>query len=188
MPTELDVLHGLTFQTTEMVAKLADLARRSKRKGGRASDPIARAALHQLSTALEELRVANEQLQVQVDQLTGAERAVVAARDAVEEFADVLPLATVWTGEAGQIWRINEPAARLLNATKDELLGKSLWFFVADDCGVLAGAIAALDHGLGQLSVDVTVRVKPLGGPPRAVGLIGERLTTSGRYVWFLQP
>src|SRR4051812_45427261 len=117
MPTELDVLHGLTFQTAEMVAKLADLARESEQKVGR-SDPIGRAAVQQLSTAVEELRVANEHLQGQIDQLTAAEKHVAAANAAVEEFSDVVPVATLWTDEAGHICRANEAAARLLNSTK----------------------------------------------------------------------
>jgi PAS domain-containing protein len=184
--TEVNVLHGLTFQTAEMVARLADLARQSQQKIGRATDPLARAALQQLSTAVEELRVTNEHLQVQVDQLTGAELEVVSACAAFEEFADAVPVATLWTDDAGQITRVNEGAARLLNTTKDELRGKSLWFVVTDR-EVLSRAMASLDPAAGRSSVDVTVRVNPLDRPPRAVRLLGERLTASASYVWFLE-
>src|SRR5947208_547973 len=114
-----------------MVAKLADLARQSEQKVGK-SDPIGRAAVQQLSTAVEELRVANEHLQGQVDQLNAAESEVAAARTAVEEFADLVPVATLWTDEAGHIYRANDAATGLLNTTRDELLRKSFWFFVTD--------------------------------------------------------
>jgi PAS domain-containing protein len=175
----------LTFQTADMVAKLAILARQSQEKVGKASDPIARAALEQLSTAVEELRVANEQLQIHVDQLSAVEREVVGGRAAVEEFADAVPVATLWTDEAQQIWRVNEAAARFLNTTKEDLLGKSLWSFVVDR-DVLAGAMESLGDPVGRASVDVRVRVNPLDHRPRAIRLYGERLTTSAGDVWFL--
>jgi len=186
VPTEVDILHGLTFQTAEMVAKLADLARESQQKIGRATDPLARAALQQLSTAVEELRMTNEHLQFQVDQLTDAEREVVSASAALEEFADAVPVATLWTDAAGQITRANEGAARLLNTTKEELLGKSLSLMVTDR-DVVFRAMAALDSGAERFSVDQTVMVSPVNRPARAVRLVGERLATSASYVWFLE-
>jgi PAS domain-containing protein len=183
--TEVDILHGLTFQTAEMVTKLADLARQSEGTGGRTSDPLARAALQQLSTAVEELRVTNEHLQAQVDQLIVAETEVESASAALEEFADAVPVATLWTDEAAQIIRVNEGAARLLNTTKDELQGKSLW--LVTDREVLSQAMASLDPPVGRSSVALTVTVNPFDRPPRAVRLVGERLARSASYVWFME-
>src|SRR4051794_18370988 len=170
-----------------MVAKLADMARQSEQKSRRTADPIGRAALQQLSTAVEELRVANEHLQVQVEQLNGAEREVVEAQAAVEEFAEAVPIATLWTDDAGHICRVNEAAADLLNTTKDDLLGKPFWLLVTDR-DVLSQAMASLDPQAGQSSVDVVVTVTPLDRPPRAVRLHGERLTMNAGCVWFVQP
>jgi PAS domain-containing protein len=183
---QLEVIHRLTFETAKMSAKLAELGRRAQQDVGERSDRFARAALQELSTAIEELHVANEQLQIQIEQLESATDDVVRAPAAIEAFADAAPIAVIWTNETGLIRRVNEEAARLFQATKETLLSTSFSALLTDPAA-LADALIRLADPMRRSPVELRLTVQPLNGAPRAVRLLGTRLTVRPPFVWFLQ-
>src|SRR6478672_1893225 len=98
----MGTLHNLTLRTATAVGRLAELQRRAERIANKPS-PITRSALLELSTALEELQVANEALQNQLDEMLLVREQSATAQRALDEFANVTPLAILWTDKAGII-------------------------------------------------------------------------------------
>src|SRR5690349_21699053 len=105
----MGTLHNLTLRTATAVGRLAELQRRVERLGDKPS-PVAKSALVELATALEELQVANEALQSQVDELSAARASIDDVQRAMEEFAQAVPMATVWTDHSGVIEKGNDAA------------------------------------------------------------------------------
>jgi PAS domain-containing protein len=177
-------LHNLTLRTATAVGRLAELQRRAERAGEKSS-PIAKSALQELGTALEDLQVANEAVQTQLDELTAIRLNVENMQQAMDEFAHVVPVATLWTDRAGLIEKGNEMASQLLNIGKHHLQGKPLMLFVTDR-SVLFAALRALCEVDTVSSVDVEITVRPRERRPRKMRLSGRRLRYDARCVWFL--
>jgi len=179
----LSTLHNLTLRTATAVGRLVELQRRAARIAG-PTPTIARTALAELSTALEELQVANEALQTQVDELnalrTSAENAITTA----DEFAQVLPIAALWTDRAGVIEKGNEAAAQLLNVAKHHLPGKPVMLFITDR-GVLFEALRSLCETDQVAAVDVEITVRPRERRPRRMKLAGRKLPHDPGCIWF---
>ena len=180
----MGTLHNLTLRTATAVSRLAELQRRADRIVEKPS-PLTRSALQELSTALEELQVANEALQHQVEELTAAREKALATQQSLEEFADVIPLAVLWTDRAGTIDKGNETASQLLNIGRHHLSGKPLMLFVTDRTA-LFGALRSVCDTPGIASVDVDITVRPRERRPRKMKLSGRRLEHDARCVWFL--
>jgi PAS domain-containing protein len=177
-------LHNLTLRTATAVGRLADLQRRAERLADKPS-PIAKSALTELSTALEELQVANEALQTQVDELNSVRGTVEKAQRAMDEFAQAVPIAALWTDRAGVIEKGNDAASQLLNIGKHHLQGKPLMLFITDR-GSLFAALRSLCEADGVPAVDVDITVRPRERRPRRMKLCGRRLQHDTRCVWFI--
>jgi PAS domain-containing protein len=177
-------LHNLTIRTATAVGRLAELQRRAERLLDKPS-PIAKSALAELSTALEELQVANEALQTQVDELNSVRITVEKAQRAMDEFAQAVPIAALWTDRAGVIEKGNDAASQLLNIGKHHLQGKPLMLFITDR-GALFAALRSLCEAEGVPGVDVDITVRPRERRPRRMKLCGRRLQHDMRCVWFL--
>jgi PAS domain-containing protein len=180
----MGTLHSLTLRTATAVSRLAELQRRAERIVEKPS-PLTKSALQELSTALEELQVANEALHQQVEELTSLREKGDAAQHALEEFADALPLAVIWTDHAGVIDKGNEAASQLLNIGRYHLAGKPLMLFVLDRTA-LFGALRSIGDAPGVSMVDVDITVRPRERRPRKMKLSGRRLEHDTRCVWFL--
>jgi PAS domain-containing protein len=180
----MGTLHNLTLRTATAVGRLAELQRRADRINDKPS-PLAKSAIQELSTALEELQVANEALQNQVEEISGIRQQLSVAQTALDEFANVTPLAILWTDHAGVIETGNESASELLNIGKHHLQGKPLMLFVTDRT-VLFTALRSLTETLSVPSVDVDITVRPRERRPRKMKLSGRRLEHDSRCVWFL--
>jgi PAS domain-containing protein len=178
-------LHLLTVRTAAAIGRLSNLQKRAERVTG-PGGPIIRPALKELTEALEELQVANEHLQQQVDMLAEARVSVNEVTSRFDEFADVLPVACVWTDESGQILQANAAAAALLNVSSPHLEGRPLMFFVTDR-DKFKDAQSALNQQLTTV-VDVPLILRPRERRPRSVRLVGRRLQHDQRRCWFLQP
>ena len=180
----MGTLHNLTLRTATAVGRLAELQRRAERVVEKPS-VLAKSALAELSTALEELQVANEALQAQLDELASARAQASSTQQALEEFANAMPMVVLWTDSGGVILKGNDAASQLLNIGKHHLQGKPLMLFVTDR-PVLFEALRLLSevNGAGPVNVEVTVR--PRERHPRKMQLNGRRLEHSGRCVWFL--
>jgi PAS domain-containing protein len=176
-------LHNLTLRTATAVGRLAELQRRAERLNEKPS--ILRSALAELSTALEELQVANEELQTQLEELNSIRLNAEHSQRAMDEFAQALPIAALWTDRAGTIERGNEPASQLLNIGRHHLQNKPLMLFITDR-GALFAALRALCEGDGVPAVDVEITVRPRERRPRKMKLCGRRLPHDTRCVWFL--
>ena len=116
----MSTLHNLTLRTATAVGRLAELQRRAERITENRS-PVTKSALAELSTALEELQVANEALQGQVDELNALRMSAEDALNTVDEFAQALPIAAVWTDSGGVIDTGNDAASQLLNVGRPML-------------------------------------------------------------------
>ena len=179
----MGTLHNLTLRTATAVGRLAELQRRADRLNDKPS--IVRSALEELSTALEELQVANEELQTQLDELNAIRLNSEHSQRAADEFAQALPIATLWTDRTGTIEKGNEPASQLLNIGRHHLQNKPLMLFITDR-GALFSALRTLGEGEGVPAVDVEVTVRPRERRPRKMKLCGRRLPHDTRCVWFL--
>jgi PAS domain-containing protein len=180
----MGTLHNLTLRTATAVGRLAELQRRAERLNEKPS-AVARSALQELSTALEELQVANEALAAQLNELNDIRAESERAHSAMNEFAQTLPVAAVWTDHAGVIEKGNEMASQLLNIGKHHLPGKPLMLFVTDR-GTLFTALRTLCEGENVPSVDVEITLRPRERRPRKLKLSGRRLQHDTRCVWFL--
>lgn len=180
----MGTLHNLTLRTATAVGRLAELQRRAERVNEKQS-PVAKSALTELSTALEELQVANEELQSQLEELTTARQTIENSLRAMDEFAQAMPVAAVWTDRVGTIEKGNEAASQLLNIGKHHLQGKPLMLFITDR-GALFSALRSLCESDGVPTVDVEVTVRPRERRPRRMKLCGRRLRYETRCVWFL--
>jgi len=180
----MGTLHNLTLRTATAVGRLAELQRRAERIANKPS-PITRSALLELSTALEELQVANEALQNQLDEMLVAREQSATAQRALDEFANVTPLAILWTDKAGIIEKGNESASELLNIGRHHLQGKPLMLFVTDRT-VLFSALRTMYESPGVPSIDVEITVRPRERRPRKMKLSGRRMEYDPRCVWFL--
>ena len=177
--------HNLTFRTATAVGRLAELQRRAERSSEKPS-AVARTALQELSTALEELQVANEALETQLNELNEMRHRNEIALSALDEFAQVLPVAAVWTDQAGVIEKGNESASQLLNIGRNHLQGKPLMLFITDR-GTLFTALRTLCEGDTVVpAVDVEITLRPRERRPRKMKLSGRRLQHDTRCVWFL--
>ena len=174
----------MTLRTATAVGRLAELERRAERAENRPS-PVTKTALAELSTALEELQIANETLQSQLDELNAARLGAENVQRANDEFAQVLPIAALWTDRAGVIEKGNEAASQLLNIGRHHLQGKPLMLFITDR-GPLFAALRSLCEAEGVLAVDIDITVRPRERRPRKMKLCGRRLQHDGRCVWFL--
>lgn len=181
----MSTLHNLTLRTATAVGRLADLQRRAERPGSHSASPITKAALDQLSTTLEDLQVANEALATQLCELNEARLSTEKAQQAMEEFAQAVPIATLWTDRAGVIEKGNDAASQLLNIGRHHLHGKPLMLFITDR-GVLFGALRSLCEGEGVAAVDIDITLRPRERRPRRMKLSGRRLEHEERCVWFL--
>ncbi|MFL6280773.1 MAG: hypothetical protein ACJ731_11725 [Vicinamibacterales bacterium] len=139
----------------------------------------------ELSTALEELQVANEALQTQVDELNSVRVNAEKAQRAMDEFAQAVPIAALWTDRAGVIDKGNDAASQLLNIGKHHLQGKPLMLFITDR-GALFAALRSLCESEGVPAVDVDITVRPRERRPRRMKLCGRRLQHDTRCVWFI--
>jgi PAS domain-containing protein len=180
----MGTLHNLTLRTATAVGRLAELQRRAERIANKPS-PITRSALLELSTALEELQVANEALQNQLDEMLVVREQSATAQRALDEFANVTPLAILWTDKAGIIEKGNESASELLNIGRHHLQGKPLMLFVTDRT-VLFSALRTMYESPGVPSIDVEITVRPRERRPRKMKLSGRRMEYDPRCVWFL--
>ena len=180
----MGTLHNLTLRTATALGRLAELQRRADRIGDKPS-PITRSALQELSTAVEELQVANEALQTQVEELAAARQKAISSDEALDEFANVIPLAVLWTDHAGLIERGNESASQLLNIGKHHLQGKPLMLFVTDR-SVFFTAMRSICETPGLTSIDVEITIRPRERRPRKMKLSGRRVQHDSRCVWFL--
>lgn len=180
----MGTLHNLTLRTATAVGRLAELQRRAERANEKPST-VALSALEELSTALEELQVANEALESQLRELNDIRAQNERAQTAINEFAQTLPIAAVWTDNAGVIEKGNEAASQLLNIGKHHLRGKPLMLFVTDR-GALFSALRTLCEGNNVPSVDVEITLRPRERRPRKMKLSGRRLQHDTRCVWFL--
>lgn len=180
----MGTLHNLTLRTATAVGRLAELQRRAERLVEKPS-ALAKSALAELSTALEELQVANETLQTQVDELNSVHVNIDNAQRAMDEFAQAMPMAVLWTDQAGVIAKGNDSASALLNIGKHHLQGKPLMLFIMDR-GALFAALRSLFEGDGVPEVDIDVTVRPRERRPRKMKLCGRRLQHDTRCVWFL--
>src|SRR3954468_9928811 len=124
----MDTLQILTLKTATAMGRLADLQRRAENAPEKAT-PVIKPALRELSAALEELQVANEHLQAQLEELSNARWSALSLQQRMDEFADAVPTACVWTDVAGVIADGNEAACTLLNISKQRLAGKPLMLF-----------------------------------------------------------
>ena len=179
----MSTLHNLTLRTATAVGRLAELQRRAERITENRS-PITRTALAELSTALEELQVANEALQTQVDEVSALRMSAEDALNTVDEFAQALPIAALWTDSAGVIEKGNEAASQLLNVSKHHLGGKPLMLFITDR-GALFNALRCLCETAPASAVDVDVTVRPRERRPRKMKLAGRRLQHRTGCLWF---
>jgi PAS domain-containing protein len=180
----MGTLHNLTLRTATAVGRLAELQRRADRVADKPS-PLAKSALQELSTTIEELQVANEALESQLEELTAARQKAISADGALDEFANAIPLAVLWTDQSGLIEKGNENASQLLNIGKHHLQGKPLMLFVTDRA-ILFGALRSLCETPGIASIDVDITVRPRERRPRRMKLSGRRLEQDDRCVWFL--
>lgn len=180
----MGTLHNLTLRTATAVGRLAELQRRAERIVDKPS-PVAKSALAELSTALEELQVANEALQTQLDELNATRMNAENAQHALDEFAQAIPIATLWTDRAGVIEKGNDAASQLLNIGKHHLQGKPLMLFITDR-GALFTALRSLCETDGIPTVDLDLTVRPRERRPRRMKLSGRRLQHDSRCVWFL--
>jgi nitrogen-specific signal transduction histidine kinase len=146
---------------------------------------VAKSALQELSVALEELQVANEALTTQLNELNDMRSQAAITNQAIEEFAQALPVAALWTDHVGVIQRSNEAASQLLNIGKHHLAGKPLMLFFTDR-SILFGALRTLCEGEVVTAVDVEITVRPRERRPRKMKLFGRRLSHDTRCVWFL--
>ena len=176
-------LRNLTFRTATAVGRLAELQRRAERL--EKPSPLAKSALAELSTALEELQVANEALQLQIDELAAARERASSTQHALDEFANAIPMAVLWTDVAGVIKKGNDAASQLLNVGKHYLQGKPLMLFVTDRAALFA-ALRTVSEVNGGPAVDVEVTVRPRERRPRRMQLRGRRLDDDTQCVWFL--
>jgi PAS domain-containing protein len=180
----MGTLHNLTLRTATAVGRLAELQRRADRVAERPS-LLAKSALAELSTVIEMLQVANEALQSQIDDLAAARERASNTQHALEEFANAMPMAVLWTDIGGVILKGNDAASQLLNIGKHHLQGKPLMLFVTDR-PVLFEALRSLDEIKGGPPVNVEVTVRPRERRPRKMQLSGHHLQHDGRCVWFL--
>ena len=180
----MGTLHNLTLRTATAVGRLAELQRRAERLVEKPS-ALAKSALAELSTALEELQVANEALQTQVDELSAVHINIDNAQRAMDEFAQAMPMAVLWTDQAGVIVKGNDSASALFNIGRHHLLGKPLMLFIMDR-GALFAALRSLSEGDGVPEVDFDVTVRPRERRPRKMKLCGRRLQHDTRCVWFV--
>jgi len=179
----MGTLHNLTLRTVTAVGRLAELQRRAERVVEKPS-LLVRSALAELSTALEELQVANEALQVQIDDLASAREEASSHQRALDEFANAMPMAVLWTDIAGVIEKGNDAASQLLNIGKHHLNGKPLMLFVTDRTVLFAALRSVCELNGGPADVEVTVR--PRERRPRKMQLRGRRLEHQARCVWFM--
>ena len=180
----MGTLHNLTLRTATAVGRFAELQRRAERLTEKPS-PLAKSAIAELSTALEELQVANDALQTQVDELNEVHINIDNAQLALDEFAQAVPMAAVWTDHAGVIEKGNEAASQLLNIGRHHLQGKPLMLFITDRTALFA-ALRSLCERDGVLAVDVDITLRPRERRPRRMKLSGRRLQHDVRCVWFL--
>jgi PAS domain-containing protein len=180
----MGTLHNLTIRTATAVGRLAELQRRAERVPEKQS-PVAKSAIAELGTALEELQVANEALQTQVDELNSIRLGIESAQRAMDEFAQAVPIAALWTDRAGIIKKGNEAASQLLNIGKHHLQGKPMMLFISDR-GTLFAALRSLCEAEGVPAVDVDITVRPRERRPRKMKLCGRRLQFDAHCVWFL--
>ncbi len=179
----MSTLHNLTLRTATAVGRLAELQRRAERITENRL-PITRTALAELSTALEELQVANEALQGQVDEVTALRMSAEDALATVDELAEALPIAALWTDSGGVIDKGNDAASQLLNVGKHHLVGKPLMLFITDR-GVLFGALRCLCDTPHVTAVDVEITVRPRKRRPRKMKLAGRKLEHRTGCLWF---
>jgi PAS domain-containing protein len=178
----MDSLHLLTVRTAAALSRLAELERRAQSIAA-PSGPVVRPALKELTAALEELKVANEQLQLQTEELAFARHRDQDLQLQWEEFANVLPVACVWTDAAGVIVDANDAAAELLNVARGRLAGKPLILFVGnrerffDALGTLRAAEAPV--------LNLELLVRPRERRPRASAVTARRLQHDDRWCWF---
>ena len=177
--------HNLTLRTATAVGRLADLQRRAERIAETRS-PVTKAALVELSTALEELQVANEALDAQCDELNALRRETENAVNTIDEFAQAVPVAAVWTDRVGVIQKANHVASQLLNLGKHHLVGKPLMLFITDRAP-LFNALRNLCETDRLTAVDLDVTVRPRERRPRRMKLAGRRLEHQTECLWFFQ-
>jgi PAS domain-containing protein len=180
----MDTLQILTLKTATAMGRLADLQRRADHAPEKAA-PVIKPALRELTVAIEELQVANEHLQAQVDELAALRWSALDLQRRLDEFADAVPTACVWTDVAGVIAEGNDAACALLNISKQRLAGKPLMLFVSDRES-LFGALQRLRDG-SITAVETELMVRPRERRPRRLRVIGRRLEHDLRCVWFLQ-
>jgi PAS domain-containing protein len=181
----MSTLHNLTLRTATAAGRLADLQRRAERPGTQPASPITKAALEQLSSVVQDLQVASDALTTQLYELKEARLSTEKAQQAMEEFAQAVPIAALWTDRAGVIEKGNEAASQLLNIGRHHLHGKPLMLFITDR-GALFGALRSLCEGEAVAAVDVEITVRPRERRPRRMKLCGRRLEHDARCVWFL--
>jgi PAS domain-containing protein len=180
----MDTLQILTLKTATAMGRLADLQRRADHAPERAA-PVIKPALRELTAALEELQVANEHLQTQLDELGATRWTAVALQRRLDEFADAVPTACVWTDADGVIADANEAACTLLNISKPRVAGKPLMLFVTDREALFSSLGSLRDGPVRTVEADLMVR--PRERRPRRLHVVGRRLDHDLRCLWFLQ-
>jgi PAS domain-containing protein len=180
----MGTVHNLTLRTATAVGRLAELQRRAERLTEKPS-PITKTALTELATALQDLQVANEALQSQLDELNSLRTSMEMAQHTMDEFAQAMPVAALWTDRAGVIEKGNDAASQLLNIGKHHLQNKSLMLFITDRSALFA-ALHSLCEADRVSAVDIEVTVRPRERRPRRMRLCGRRLQHDARCVWFL--
>jgi PAS domain-containing protein len=179
----MGTLQNLTSRTAKAVGRLAELQRRADRVVEKPSF-LTKTALAELSTALEELQVASEALQVQFNDLAAAREVASNTLHTLDEFANAMPMAVLWTDVGGVIDKGNDSASQLLNIGKHHLQGKPLMLFVTDRAVLFAALQSVCEENQPPVEVEVTVR--PRERRPRKMRLRGRRLEHDARCVWFL--
>lgn len=181
----MTTLHMLTIRRTAALSKLMTLQKRVERMPSPAASVLA-SALSELGDALEELAVATEQLQSYVEELAETRHSLVAVRSQWEEYADAVPVASIWTSVEGEIEQANDAAAGLLNVSAKRLVGRPLMLFFADRAK-FTEALTALNQGLTTV-IDTDIVVRPRERRHRTVRLTGRHLQNDVRRCWFLAP
>jgi PAS domain-containing protein len=178
----LDIVHALTIKSTKAAARLADLE--TKRSRSTDASRLVEVATRQLAGTLSDLNVAIEHLEETNVALAKTRAELQTAHAQQQEFVDLLPVPTVFTGPGGTILRANPAAAALLNMSTRHLPGKSLVLFVGDRDQFLAVA-GTLHEQAGPVTLHALVR--PRDRKLRLMTIDGRHLPAHGEHVWFLQ-
>jgi PAS domain-containing protein len=177
-------LHSLTVRTNAAFGRLADLQRRAQ-EVTTAGRPVVKSVLKELTTALEELKAASDRLERNSEELAALRTHCEATAARLEEFIETVPIACLWTDQAGVIVESNDAAAALLNVARPRLAGKPLLLFVADRSS-LFHAMSGLRAVAGG-AVELETLVRPRERRPRNARLTARVMNHDNRWCWFIR-